>query len=83
MTDIVRHKTRLNEGVPCTRRVYSIPECVQNEVDGQIAELLEQGIIEELDSPYAAPIENVKKRNGKIRLTCDYMSINVMTVDNA
>ena len=25
----------------------------------------------------------MKKRNGEIRLTCDYMSINLMTVDNA
>ena len=25
----------------------------------------------------------VKKRNGEIRLTCDYRSINLMTVNNA
>ena len=40
-------------------------------------------MIEELDSPYAAPIVCVKKRNWEIRLTCDYRSINLMTVDNA
>ena len=36
--------------------MYAIPDSLQNEVDRQIAELLEQGIIEESDSPYAAPI---------------------------
>ena len=40
-------------------------------------------MIEESDSPYVAPIVCVKKRNGEIRLTCDYRSINLMTVDNA
>ena len=39
-------------------------------------------MIDQSDSPYAAPIMCVKKRNGEIRLTCDYRSINLMTVDN-
>ena len=82
-TDIVSHKLRLKEGVPYTRRMYAIPHSLQNEADGQIAELLEQEMIEESDSPYAAPIVCVKKRNGEIRLTCDYRSINLMTVDNS
>ena len=65
------------------RRMYAIPDSLQKEVDGQIAELLEQGMIEESDSPYAAPIVCVKKWNGEIRLSCYYRSINLMTVDNA
>ena len=82
-TDIVNHKIRLKEGVPYTRRMYATPDSLQNEVDRQIADLLEQGMIEESDSPYAAPIVYVKKRNGEIRLTHDYRSINLITVDNA
>ena len=82
-TDIVSHKIRLKEGVPYTRRMYAIPDSLQDEVDRQMAELLEQGMIEESDSPYAAPIVSVKKRDGEIRLTCDYRSINLMTVNNA
>ena len=39
-------------------------------------------MIEESDSPYAASIVCVKKQNGEIRLTCDYRSINLMSVDN-
>ena len=82
-TDIVSHKIRLKEGVSYTRRMYAIPDSLQNEVDRQIPELLGQGMIEESDSPYAAPIVCVKKRIGEIRLTCDYMLINLITVDNA
>ena len=32
--------------------MYATPNSLQNEVDGQIADLLEQGMIEESDSPY-------------------------------
>ena len=81
--DIVSHKIRLKDGVPYTRRMYEIPDSLQDEVDRQVVELLDQGMIEESDSPYAAPIVCVKKRNGENRLTCDYRSIKLMTVDNA
>ena len=74
-TDIVTHKIRLKKGVPYTKRMYTVPDSLQDEVDRQIAELLQQGMIEKSDSPYAAPIVCVKKRNDEIRLTCDYRSI--------
>ena len=38
-TDIVSHKIRL-KGDPYTRRMYAIPDSLQDEVDRQIAELL-------------------------------------------
>ena len=60
-TDIVSHKIRLEEGVPYTRLMYATPDSLQNEVDRQIADVLEQGMIEESDSPYAAPTVCVKK----------------------
>ena len=82
-TDIVSHKIRLKECVPYPRRLYAIPHNLQDEVDGQIAELLEQGMIQESDSPYAALIVFVKKWNGEIRLAYNYRSVNLMTVDNA
>ena len=49
-TYIVSHKIRLKEGVPYTRRMYAIPDNLQNEVDRQNEELLEQGMIEESDT---------------------------------
>ena len=49
--------------------MYAVPDSLQDEVRILIAELLEQGMIEESDSPYAAPIVCVKKRNG------DYVNV--------
>ena len=49
--------------------MYATPDSLQHEDDRQIADLLEQGMIEDSDNLYAAPIVCVKKRNGEIRLT--------------
>ena len=40
-------------------------------------------MIEESESPCAASIACVNKLNGEIRLTFDYWSINLLTIENA
>ena len=47
--------------------MYATTDSLQNEVDRQIADLLEQEMTDESDSPYASPIVCVW-RNGKGRL---------------
>ena len=46
--------------------MYAVPESLQDEVDRQIAKLLEQGMIEESDIPMLLRL-CVKKRNDEIR----------------
>ncbi|GFX71261.1 hypothetical protein TNCV_3410311 [Trichonephila clavipes] len=45
----------------------------------QIEELLRQNVIEECESPYAAPVVLVPKPNGKVRLCVDYRKLNSVT----
>ncbi|GFT69061.1 retrovirus-related Pol polyprotein from transposon 17.6 [Trichonephila clavipes] len=45
----------------------------------QIEELLMQNVIEECESPYAAPVILVPKPNGKVRLCVDYRKLNSVT----
>ncbi|GFT43635.1 retrovirus-related Pol polyprotein from transposon 17.6 [Trichonephila clavipes] len=45
----------------------------------QIEELLRQNVIEEFESPYAAPVVLVPKPNGKVRLCVDYRKLNSVT----
>lgn len=45
-----------------------------------IDELLEEGIIQPSNSPYASAIVLVKKKNGKTRMCIDYRSLNKVTV---
>ncbi|GFX18450.1 retrovirus-related Pol polyprotein from transposon 17.6 [Trichonephila clavipes] len=45
----------------------------------RIEELLRQDVIEECESPYAAPVVLVPKPNGKVRLCVDYRKLNSVT----
>ncbi|GFU87870.1 retrovirus-related Pol polyprotein from transposon 17.6 [Trichonephila clavipes] len=49
----------------------------------QIEELLRQDVIEECESPYAAPVVLVPKPNGKVRLCVDYRKLNSVTKGDA
>src|SRR6218665_3201379 len=61
---------------PLDRRLH--PE-KQRAVNTEIASLLEQGIIEETNSPWAAPILVVHKPDGTGRLCVDYRKVNNLT----
>jgi hypothetical protein len=49
------------------------------EIDRQIAVLLENGLVEASDSPWAFPIVMVKKKDGTSRMCCDYRTLNDVT----
>jgi len=74
-TTVVEHTIKL---VPGARPVKLHPE-KQRAVNTEIASLLEQGIIEETNSPWAAPILVVPKPDGTGRLCVDYRRLNNLT----
>jgi len=66
--------------VPKRMRPYRIPEILKPEVEGQIKELLDTRMIVRSNSPMASPLVCVAKKQGGIRLACDYRYINSFTV---
>src|SRR5688572_23959433 len=60
---------------------YRIPLIYRAEVERQIKEMLQANIIKPSSSRMASPLVIVKKKDGSLRLACDYRYINLFTVD--
>ena len=60
-----------------------IPAHYRAEVEKQLQDMLEMGIIEESSSPWMAPMVFVPKQNSELRLCVDYRELNKRTVKDA
>ena len=85
-TSAVKHTIHLEPGtVPINTRPYRLPESERKEIDRQVTNLLEEGIIVESNSPWNSPILVVPKRVGldgekKWRLVVDFRCLNEKTI---
>jgi len=57
-------------------RPYRVPEILKKEVDWQIHELLDMGLIQPSHSPMPSPIVCVAKKDGGVGIACDYRYLN-------
>jgi len=55
----------------------------KEEVGRQIADLLSMGLIRRSENPMASPIVCVAKKDGGVRIACDYRYLNSFTVGDA
>ena len=82
--DAVMHRIQTTDGfVPRQMRPYRVPDAFKPEVDRQIQDLLDKGLIRPSNSPMASPIVCVAKKDGGVRIACDYRYLNSFTVDDA
>ena len=86
LTDVITHSIHLVPGFQSKRlHAYRVPERLKPEVDLQIQEMLDNGIIRPSRSPMASPLVCVLK--GKegcdgVRLAVDYRYVNRFTRDD-
>jgi hypothetical protein len=66
------HEIVLTSDKPCKQPPRKIPFAQRAEVERQIKELLELGVIRRSNSEYAAPVVLVPKKSGEIRICVDY-----------
>lgn len=79
-TGPIRHKIERRSDVDlATTRAYRVPLGKREEVERQVNELLEQGVIEHSVSNYTSPIVLVRKKDLSFRFTVDYRSLNAAT----
>lgn len=64
------------------RHPYRVPLIYHKEIERQIEEMKEQGIISPTRSPYNAPIVPAKKKTGYITLCLDFSALNEVIMED-
>jgi hypothetical protein len=77
----VDHCITLKEGTePINVRPYRYANFQKTEIEKQVQEMLDSGLICPSTSPFSLPVLLVKKKDGSWRFCTDYHSLNVATV---
>ena len=71
------------DAVPIKQAPYRVPIALEPQIEAQISEMLDRDLIEPSDSPFASPINLIKKRDGSFRFTIDFRKINKIVRDVA
>ena len=84
LCDVITHRIQTtSEFVPRQVRPYRVPAVFQDEVDRQITELLSTGLIRRSNCFMASSIVGVAKKDGGVRIACDYRYLRTYTVGDA
>lgn len=73
-------KIRLSDTTPVRRTHTSVPKPLHKEVKEYLEDLLNRGWIKKSRSPYSSPIVCVRKKDGSLRLCCDYRELNSKSI---
>ena len=80
VTNIIEHKVVTRTEEPVYKRAYPIPYALRDKVKKEIDDMLKAGIVEPSDSPYAAPIVLIKKKDQSLRICLDFRDLNKQTI---
>ena len=68
---------------PPARPVIRLSTNELKELKKQLEELLSRGLLRPSSSPYGAPVFFVKKKEGDLRMVCDYRALNKITIPDS
>lgn len=78
--DSLKLHITLHDTTPVRKTYMAVPKPLHQEVKEYIQDLLNRGWITPSRSPYASPVVCVRKKDGTLRLCCDYRELNKKSV---
>lgn len=75
----IKHEIDTGSGQPIALKPRRVPIAAEEEVEKQVRDMLEHGIIKHSTSPWSFPVVVVRKKTGEIRLCVDYRKLNQIT----
>ncbi len=82
-TSLAEHTIDSGAAKPVKLPPYRLPHAYREEVQSELREMLDTGMIEPSKSEWASPIVLVKKKDGTMRLCVDYRRLNSVTTADA
>ena len=82
-TNLVRHRINTGDAQSIRQAPRRLPLAKQEEVEKLVRKMLDDGVIEESDSPWSSPVVLVTKKDGSTRFCVDYRKLNDVTKKNS
>ena len=87
-TPVLQHRIITTDDQPINTRQYRFPQLHKEEINKQVEELLENGIVKHSQSPYNTPVWIVPKKedskgNKRWRMVLDFRALNNKTIGDA
>lgn len=81
--DTIKHRIDVGDHPPIRQGFRRIHSPIKEQVEKELVNMEQQGVIEPSTSPWCSPMVPVLKKNGKIRICIDYRKLNSVTKFNS